>query len=72
MSRPWHIWSIFGVCLAVLLAAIGWVSLTAVRLDRAQQETAQQEVRSGQADEGDELIEHLTRAASAPAAISGG
>src|SRR6476661_4342388 len=42
MNRPWHIWSIFGICLAVLLAAMGWVSLTAVRLDRAQEEAAQQ------------------------------
>jgi signal transduction histidine kinase len=42
MNRPWHTWSIFGICLAVLLAAMGWVSLTAVRLDRAQEETAQQ------------------------------
>ena len=42
MSRPWHIWSIFGICLAVLLAAMAWVSLTAMRLDRAQQEAAQQ------------------------------
>jgi len=42
MNRPWHTWSIFGICLTVLLAAMGWVSLTAVRLDRAQEETAQQ------------------------------
>src|SRR5258706_15503343 len=42
MTRPLHIWSIFGVCLAVLLAAMGWVSLTAVRLDRSEQEAAQQ------------------------------
>jgi len=42
MNRPWHTWSIFGICLAVLLAAMGWVSLTAMRLDRAQEETAQQ------------------------------
>ena len=42
MTRPLHIWSFFALCLAVLLAAMGWVSFTAVRLDRAQQETAQQ------------------------------
>jgi len=42
MSRPWHIWSIFGLCLAVLLTAMGWVSLTAVRLDHSEQAAAQQ------------------------------
>lgn len=42
MTRPIHIWSFFAVSLAVLLTAMGWVSLTALRLDRAQQETAQQ------------------------------
>ena len=28
MNRPTHIWLLFAVCLAVLLAAMGWVSLT--------------------------------------------
>ena len=42
MSRPWHIWSVFGICLGVLLAAMGWVSLAALRLDRGQQEAARQ------------------------------
>ena len=42
MNRPLHIWLIFGLCLVVLLAAMGWVSFTAVRLDRAQQEAGQQ------------------------------
>ena len=42
MNRPLHIWLIFGLCLAVLLTAMGWVSFTAVRLDRAQQQAGQQ------------------------------
>src|SRR5437660_552682 len=42
MTRPAHIWLIFGFCLAVLLAATGWVSFTAFRLDREQQETRRQ------------------------------
>jgi signal transduction histidine kinase len=37
MNRPWKIWLIFGVCLTVLLAAMGWVSLTVLRLDKSQQ-----------------------------------
>ena len=42
MTRPLHIWLLFGVCLAVLLAALGWVSVTTLRLDRGQMEGAQQ------------------------------
>ena len=42
MTRPLHIWSLFALCLAVLLAAMGWVSFTAVRLDHAQQAAGQQ------------------------------
>jgi len=36
MKRPWQIWLAFAVCLAVVLAAMGWVTLVAVRLDREQ------------------------------------
>ena len=36
MNRPWQIWLAFALCLTVVLAATGWVSLTALRLDRAQ------------------------------------
>lgn len=42
MSRPLTIWLTFAICLAVVLAAMGWVSLTAVRLDRAEQKARQQ------------------------------
>src|SRR3954467_15089847 len=41
MNRPSQIWIIFGVCLVVLLAAMGWVSWTAVRFERAQREAQQ-------------------------------
>jgi signal transduction histidine kinase len=34
MNRPWHIWTGFALCLAVVLIAMGWISLTAIRLDR--------------------------------------
>lgn len=44
MTRPWHIAVAFGLCLAVVLAAMGWVSLQVVRLDRAQAE-AQREAQ---------------------------
>lgn len=36
MTRPLYTWMIFGLCLAVLIAAMGWVSMTALRLDRAE------------------------------------
>ena len=42
MSRPRHIWLLFGLCLTVLAAAMGWVSWTALRLDDAQRRAAQQ------------------------------
>jgi signal transduction histidine kinase len=41
MNRPWKIWLVFGLCAAVLLAAMGWISVTALRLDRAQMEAGQ-------------------------------
>lgn len=42
MKRPWHIWLVFGLCLAVLLAAMGWISLRALELDQARTEARQQ------------------------------
>lgn len=34
MKRPWHIWMGFIFCLVVVLAAMGWISLTALESDR--------------------------------------
>jgi signal transduction histidine kinase len=42
MTRPSHIWLILAGCFAVLLSALGWISFTALRLDRLQQEAQQQ------------------------------
>jgi signal transduction histidine kinase len=36
MKRTVLIWISFGTCLTVVLAAMGWISLTAVRLEQAQ------------------------------------
>ena len=36
MKRPWHKWIIFGICLAVVLAAMGWISTEVLRLDRSE------------------------------------
>jgi len=36
MKRPWQIWLLFALCLSVVLAAMAWVSLTALRLDCAE------------------------------------
>jgi signal transduction histidine kinase len=46
MKRPWHIWIGFALCLAVVLAAMGWLSLTALRLDRAAAEARRQEAEA--------------------------
>jgi len=42
MRRPWQIWLTFGLCFAVVLAVMGWMSLTAARLDRAQADARRQ------------------------------
>src|SRR2546427_10515697 len=42
MNRPSHTWLVFAVCFAVLLTAIGWVSLIVLRLDRVEAQTQQQ------------------------------
>ena len=36
MRHPWQTWLTFALCLLVVLAAMGWMSLTALRLDRAR------------------------------------
>jgi len=38
MNRPWHIWLIFGLGLAVVFGALGWITWKAVQLDRRQVE----------------------------------
>jgi len=42
MRRPWRTWIAFGLAAAVLLAAMASVSLTALRLDRAEAEARRQ------------------------------
>ena len=44
MNRPWLIWSAFGVCLAVVLSAMAWTTLTVMRLeDNAQRQVVREE-----------------------------
>ena len=38
MKRTWHIWILFSLCFAVVLAAMGWVTLMALQSDRAEAE----------------------------------
>jgi signal transduction histidine kinase len=42
MTRPTHIWLVFASCFAVLLAALGWISMTTLRLDGVQHLAQQQ------------------------------
>jgi signal transduction histidine kinase len=42
MLRPWLVATLFLACLAVLLAAMGWLTVTVLRLDRAE-ETARRQ-----------------------------
>ena len=34
--RPWHTWLIFGLCLTVVLAAMGWLTVVVLHLDRSE------------------------------------
>lgn len=40
MMRPIHTWIIFGLCFAIVLAALGWISVTALKLDREARQHA--------------------------------
>ncbi len=42
MKRTWHVWLLFAVSLAVVGAALGWLSLTILRLDQAEVSARQQ------------------------------
>lgn len=34
MNRPWHTWLVFALCLAVVFAAMGWITARALEADR--------------------------------------
>ena len=42
MRRPWHIALVFFICLAVVLVAMGWVSVTALQLNQREVAARQQ------------------------------
>ena len=42
MNRPWHTWVAFACCLAVVLAAMGWISRTVMRLDHVETQSRRQ------------------------------
>jgi signal transduction histidine kinase len=42
MRHSWLIWLSFAICLLVVLAAMGWISWTVVRLDRSEVEARRQ------------------------------
>jgi len=42
MKRPWQIWLLFLLCLALVLPAMGWLSLQALDLDQVQQQARRQ------------------------------
>ena len=52
MKRPWQVWTIFAIALAVVLAGMGWLSIKAVQLDKAEtlarREEQQQRLRAEQ------------------------
>lgn len=42
LLRPWQIWLAFGLCVAAALAAVGWLSAGALKLDRAERQARRQ------------------------------
>jgi len=44
MKRPWPIWIAFAACLAVVVAAMAWITLGALRLERAEVQARRQAV----------------------------
>jgi len=46
MKRSWHIWIGFLFCLAVVLAAMGYISLAALRLDEAEARARRHEAQA--------------------------
>ncbi len=42
MRRAWHTWVAFGACMAVVLGAMAWITVAALRLDRAEAEARRQ------------------------------
>jgi signal transduction histidine kinase len=42
VRRPWTTWAVFGLCLAVLLLALGWMTRITLSLDRARTEARRQ------------------------------
>jgi len=49
MKRPWQIWLVFSLCLAVMLPAMGWLTIKALELDAAEGR-ARKNLRVAQAD----------------------
>jgi len=44
VNRPWHIWTVFAACFAVLLATGIWLTVTVLRLERSEAQARQQAV----------------------------
>ncbi|MFN0126142.1 MAG: sensor histidine kinase [Verrucomicrobiales bacterium] len=42
MNRPWHRWMGFGLCLAVVAGALGWMTAALLRLDHTRQTSERQ------------------------------
>jgi signal transduction histidine kinase len=41
MNRPWQLWGVFGVCLLVVLVAMGWITQIALTLEQSEEATRQ-------------------------------
>ncbi len=44
MKRPWQVWTLYFLCLALVTPGMGWLTLKALELDRAREESKQQAI----------------------------
>ena len=42
MNRPLHVWLLFSLCAALMLATLGWLTVNTLRLDDAQRRTTEE------------------------------
>jgi len=46
MNRPWHVWLLFGLCLAVVFVVMGWITVRAIEADRVRAEAQREQALS--------------------------
>ena len=67
MIRPFYIWVLFGVCLGLATAAMGWVSWKALQLDvQTQRQAAMRRIRACAVADGFDLAPLIAQESARP------